>query len=268
MILAINYSDERFKSAQRLNSAQALKMGADKVIEYTYETLPEDFKKKYEDRFRMKRGGGYWIWKPFIILDALSKAEDGDFVVYTDSGSAFVNRIQFLIDAMEQSKTDIMAFCINTREQDYSKRDAFILMDCDTEEIRNSAQICGGYMIIKKNLKSCLLMKQFMYYVADERVVTDQDNVMGKDNYEGFIENRHDQTVFSLLCKKNGIQPFRDPSEHGLNSNEFTDDVNQRSNYPQIIESHRREEIHSAYQLKYNQPFQVIKRKIKKMIEV
>ncbi|WP_431216017.1 hypothetical protein ACQ86N_16030 [Puia sp. P3] len=29
---------------------------------------------------------GYWLWKPFIILEALKNAADGDIVVYADSG--------------------------------------------------------------------------------------------------------------------------------------------------------------------------------------
>ena len=28
-------------------------------------------------------------------------------------------------------------------------------------------------------------------------------------NFEGFVENRHDQSVFSLLCKKNSISASR-----------------------------------------------------------
>ena len=35
-------------------------------------------------------------------------------------------------------------------------------------------------------------------------------NQLGKENYEGFRENRHDQTVWSLLTKKKNIAPLKD----------------------------------------------------------
>lgn len=251
MILAINYSDARFRPAQILNSKCARKFGADKVIEYTYDKLPDEFKERFKDRFQYRRGGGYWIWKPYIILDALSKVQDGDYVVYTDAGSAFVNKIQYLIDAMNREQTDIMAFCIEHLEKYYTKRDAFILMECDRPEITDTPQIVTGYIIVRKNPRSVAILQQFMNYEEDDRIVTDQPNVMGKENYEGFVENRHDQTVWSLLCKMNGIKPFRDPSEWGVDRSIFSEEVNKRSSYPQIIESHRNPNLHSIFQLKY-----------------
>ena len=64
---------------------------------------------------------------------------------------------------------------------------------------------------------------------------------MGLPNYEGFIENRHDQTIWSLLTKKHGILSFRDPSQYGdgAKEKEYSDDVRIRSRYPMIIDSHR-----------------------------
>lgn len=44
--------------------------------------------------------------------------------------------------------------------------------------------------------------------VQDSRIVSDSENVMGLPNYEGFIDNRHDQTVLSLLAKNGGLFLF------------------------------------------------------------
>ena len=41
-----------------------------------------------------------------------------------------------------------------------------------------------------------------MGYACDARIITDMPNVCGKQNYRGFIEHRHDQSIFSLLTKK------------------------------------------------------------------
>ena len=50
------------------------------------DNLSEDFKEKYRDVLALERGGGYWIWKFDIIEQAMEEMQEGDFLVYLDSG--------------------------------------------------------------------------------------------------------------------------------------------------------------------------------------
>lgn len=252
MVIAINYANEKFYNAQKLNSKQARKFGADKVIEYKEDSLPADFVNENSAIFSHSRGGGYWVWKPYIILNTMRNANDGDIIIYTDAGSAFVRPIKYLLDSMNSENTDVMCFCIDQIEKKWVKRDALVLMECDNVEFLNTAQICSGYIILRNNEKTRNLVTQFYEYCKDTRIVTDEPNVMGKENYPEFIENRHDQAVWSLLCKKNGIKPFRDPSEWGVDYSKFPQDVLDRSNYPQVIESHRNPLFRYSFELAYN----------------
>ena len=243
MIVAINYSKvalKGFNKAQHLNSKNAKKWGADKVIEYSYDDIDEEYKRKNAELFSRPRGAGYWVWKSYIIDDALSKVNDGDYVLYSDSGTAFIDRIDYLIQAMNREGTDIMPCCITYKERQYTKRDAFVLMDCDSPKFWDSAQIFTTMIIVRKTPKSCAFIKKWMQYSQDIRIVSDDPNVMGEPNLPEFIENRHDQTAFSLLCKKEGIVPFRDPSQYGLNKSLFSDEVNARSDYGMIFDHHRK----------------------------
>lgn len=251
MIIAINYATWNYRLAQRMNSRQARKFGADAVQEYSIKNLDRDFVNKNKEILNQARGGGCWLWKPYILLHALEQAEEGDYVIYTDSGSAFVRPISLLIQSLEESGQTIMVFCNDKMEYQYSKRDAFILMGADEERIAFSNQICGGYILIKKNAENIALVREYLTFCCDKRIITDAENVLGQDNYEGFIENRHDQIVLSLLCKKRGISPFRDPSQWGNNRDVFTEEVLERSRYPQVLESHRKSKILSTKQLEY-----------------
>lgn len=251
MILAINYADINYRKPQRYNSKSAKKYGADEIIEYSYESLPEWFKDENKQRFQYKRGNGYWVWKPFILLDALNRVDVGDYVFYTDSGAAFVSSMLPLIQTMENENTEIMCFAIDQIERKWSKRDALTILDCDIDEYLNTAQICSGYIIVKKSDYSVKIIEEWNSYITDMRIISDGPNVLGKDNYDCFIENRHDQTLLSLLLKKNGIKPFRDPSEWGNDKSKFSDEINGRSNYSQIIESHRNRDLSHWYQLNY-----------------
>ena len=52
---------------------------------------------------------------------------------------------------------------------------------------------------------------EWLAYAMDPRILTDIPNQMGKPNHSGFKENRHDQTVISLLSKKWQLDDFRNP---------------------------------------------------------
>ena len=276
MIIAINFSDEKYRDAQSLNSKTAIKYGADKVIEYTPKDIDLEYKKKNENHLKYKRGYGYWFWKPYIISKTLEKINDGDFVIYTDSGAAYINDIKIFINIMNRDNIDIMCFCINQIEKNWTKRDAFILLDSDIKEYTDTNQICTGYIVIRKNNKSINVIKEYMNAVMDLRIVSDEDNVLGHDNYDGFVENRHDQSAWSLICKKHGIKPYRDPSEFGIKDNVnmdvFPKDVLERSTYPQMIESHRNANIKYFFELNiatkwYQKIEKMVYNKIKRIIK-
>jgi hypothetical protein len=250
MIVSISYADDTYRKTQKLHDRLARKWGADKTIAYGPADIDPVFREKNKSIFQYKRGAGYWLWKPYIIKDSLDKMEEGDYLIYSDAGSAFIRPISYLIDAMKKEQTDVMCFEIGAKERCWSKRDALLLLEADKEEYLDRGQICGTYLILRKTKDSCILVDDYLKYAQDRRIITDEPNVLGVPNYPEFIENRHDQTIWSLLCKKRGIKPFRDPSEFGLDKSDFPEEVLQRSNYQQTIESHRNPAIHYAFQLK------------------
>lgn len=252
MIYAISYADSTYRPAQKLNSRHALSFGADRVREFGPDDIDEEFKTRNLSILQQKRGNGYWLWKPYIILSMLDEISYGDILLYSDSGSAIVSPISPLINIMNKDNVDIMPFSIEQIERKWDKRDALVLMDCDNEEYLNSPQICATYILLKKTEYSLRIVKEWLEFCQDERIITDNGNTMGLPNYQEFVENRHDQTVWSLVCKKNGIVPYRDPSQWGeIKRGEFPQDILDRSIYPQIFESHRRGYICHECQLDY-----------------
>ena len=87
-------------------------------------------------------------------------------------------------------------------EKNYSKRDAFILLGVDMPFYTNSFHYGAGIQIYRKSLYTEKFLEELLYYSQDKRIITDDHNTQGQKNYEGFKENRHDQTVLSLLTKK------------------------------------------------------------------
>ena len=245
MLVVINFADEKFRPWQQLQTQTAYHFGADKVWEYSPASIDREFYEKNKFILDQPRGAGYWLWKPYIILDALNKVDDGDVVFYLDSGAFFINKISYLTDAMDAEKVNIMLFGGDRGDyltRYWTKRDAFILMDCDEEKYINSKRgVGGGFVLLRKCGESFELMHDWLKYMQDPRIVTDMPNQLGKENYEGFRENRHDQMVLSLLALKKGIKTFfHVPMQDDFPFETFSPEILNRSPYPPIIHLHRR----------------------------
>lgn len=244
MIIAINYSDENFREAQKLNTMTAYSKGkVDKVIEYSPEDIEAEFYNKHKKIFSSSRGGGYWLWKPYIILKTMKDMNEGDYLLYCDSGTAYINNVQYLVDDLEKSQQDIMIFELPLIEKQWTKDKTFKLMECDIEEFRNSNQILATYILIKVNDNSKEIMSEFLELCTNDKILIDN-----YDKETDLIEHRHDQSIFSLLCKKKNLKTFRDPSQYGIRPWEYM--ANKRlynfkkytnSHYPQIFVSFRKE---------------------------
>ncbi len=248
MIVAINYSDWKYKKAQKFNSITATQKGkVDKVISYSPKNIDTEFRKKNASILSQDRGNGFWLWKPYIIKKTLDSLQQNDYLIYLDSGAFYMNNVQYLIKVMEKEKQDIMAFELPFKERHYSKRDVFICMGCDEPRYTDTNQRMATMIIIKKTNRAQCFTNEWLQFAQMEDIITDAKNHMGKYNYNGFVDNRHDQSVFSILSKKYKIKAFRDPSQYGRfpklfwsRKIEVSEDA---TNYPQIIAEHRFSEV-------------------------
>jgi hypothetical protein len=246
----INYANEAFKESQKVNTQTGKEVGGfDKVVEYS----PKDIDKKFYERNKhiltQLRGGGYWLWKPYIILKTLQRKDikNGDFIFYADSGSYFINKIDYLTILCKKYNQDVLPFSTKSgaKEKIWTKRDSFILMNLGGEKYENSPQYGTGFILIRKSSFSIRFFKEFLKYAQDERVITDSPSKLGIE-CNGFKENRHDQSVFSLLSKKYHLKFFRQPWQIGNSEINLFEDK-----YPQILVSTRKNNRTFIEKIKY-----------------
>ena len=69
---------------------------------------------------------------------------------------------------------------------------------------KNSNQAWSGFTLLRKSFNSIRFISEWLTYNQDPRISSDLPSLFGK-NDDIFIENRHDQTILSLLAKKWGI---------------------------------------------------------------
>jgi hypothetical protein len=81
----ISYGNIAFKkSLKRIAKQARASHKFDKIKIYTPSDLPPPI--RYSPLMIFHRGGGYWVWKPWIVYYTLSQCQEGDIVYYVDAG--------------------------------------------------------------------------------------------------------------------------------------------------------------------------------------
>jgi hypothetical protein len=172
------------------------------------------------------RGYGYWVWKPFIILDALSKLEENEVLLYTDASVVMIDDPRRLLITLE--KQDIGCFSLyGFKEVDWSKKvaiDSVGVSPNGTDPWQRSAT----FMVVRKNDKSIGFFQDLLDLCKKKELI---DNTM-LSNHGTFKSHRNDQSLFSLLSKAQSLEAYRDPSQFG---NHVLDEF-KNSTYPQIFD--------------------------------
>jgi hypothetical protein len=192
----INYSANGFRGSQ-LEGLQAAESFGFITKGYTEQDLDSNFFDKNKKILEQKRGAGYWLWKPYIILDMLNKINDGDYLVYMDSGAKFIrNPINFL--RMINHK-GILCFRMVLPQGKWAKGDCFHIINQNNEDdFRYDLQIQGTYLFLRKCDYSVNFVKKWLNYCETEDLITDEPNKY-KNNFPEFVDHRHDQSILSLM---------------------------------------------------------------------
>lgn len=237
MIYLINYADAKFSAAQKFNTSTGMKVGGfDFVREFSPGLIDIDFRQNFSNILSQRKGGGYWLWKPWVIQNTLDQINDNDLLFYSDSAAYFINPVKPLKDLPWEFEQDVIPFELELPECNWTKRDAFIAVGVDGRGHEQTNQRLASFILLRKTEFSRYFINEYLKYCCDEQVLTDLHNKYGLDNFDGFREHRHDQSIYSLLTKKYSLTSFRDPSQWGISRvAEFSN-----SNYPQILE-HTRE---------------------------
>ena len=82
----------------------------DKYISFSFEDIDGDFLKENYEILNEKRGGRYWLCKPYFILKTPQKLNENDYLFYSDSGAIFLKEVDILIKELEKNNQDIIGF--------------------------------------------------------------------------------------------------------------------------------------------------------------
>lgn len=223
MNIFLSYANEQFKSNRDALCESAKKVGFDKVIAKSPEDINKsNFWTQNEHILTQPRGAGYWLWKPYIILEQLKTMEKDDIIIYSDAGRTKYYHFEKipvrLIEKVRNSKKGFLvgsAIYQHGSLKKWTKRDCLIIMNSDRKEILKKPLIQATWSIWTPTQEAFEFLESWIKYAEDERCLTDKENTLGKDNYPEFIDHRHDQSILTLLAYKKNA-PYLDFTDTNL----------------------------------------------------
>lgn len=204
--ILINYANAHFRQSQQKNAESAKIIGnVDKVICYSETDIDTDFFTQNKHILSQQKGGGYWLWKPYIILKTLLSKDtsDGDIIIYCDSGVNIIRDLTDIFDLPKKYNQDIILFDYETAKS-MTKRDTFIALGCDTPNAHNAPHFAGTYSVYKKSKTSIAFVQQWIDN-STEQTLIDTPSQMGNE-YPEFWCHRHDESTLSLTAFQFGVQ--------------------------------------------------------------
>ena len=216
----ISFASPKMKLALDKVIKQSVKMNYfDEIIPYTIDNLRKEFIERYEHKLNDNiRGFGYWSWKPEIIKQTLAKMDDGDQLLYLDAGCNLnINGKERLREYFNMLSTDkqLVTFINDTKDIVFHNKEVTLpnwplknwikgdLIDYfnirERHDILNKQVYFAGILLLQKGNVSERFIDVWQETIQTNWSFID-DSPSISPNLDDFIEHRHDQAIFSVLC--------------------------------------------------------------------
>jgi len=177
----------------------------DKIHSFSHLDIDPYFYKNVYEPLMLCRGGGYWIWKPYFVKLVLESLQDDEILIYCDAGS-HINRngnqrFADYIKMVTTAKTGTLDFGLFWREHQFTKQEVFDFFG-SPPQIINSGQLVGGILILRKCAHAMMLVNKWYDVAINHSFLFTDEKI--KEQHHGFIDHRHDQSIFSVIRKTYG----------------------------------------------------------------
>ena len=176
--------------------------GGDEIHIYTEETIPfdNDEVKNYFNQYK-NNAFGFYAFKPLIILDVMSKINNGDVILYHDAGRpeynfSFKKNLLPLVNNVINHYQGIGLCEGGWSHNQYTKDKCFKLMDCDNDYIRGKKQLAANWGIYEKNPKSLSFLNDWKKWCLNHDVICSS---VDESNHDDFVRHTWDQSILTNL---------------------------------------------------------------------
>lgn len=199
-------SQSDIKEKQKLQTAQALKAGVTTVYNLGFEDIvdtPLYF--AHKELLDNARGAGYWLWKPYIILKTMLETKlKYDVYIYLDSDIQITGSVvPFAMLTKEQA---VVAIRTTYQQARFCKRDCSVAFQVEDNAYTQWYQIQAGTVAYANTPEAVMFLTDWMVTCCNHHFINDEPSVIS--NFPFFLDNRHDQALFTLVYRKYGFKVY------------------------------------------------------------
>lgn len=251
--MLLTFADVRMQRSFSRVRAQAEKMKVyDQIITASEIDLEPNFRDEFSSVLKARvRGFGYWCWKPQIILQTLIKMNEGDLLQYMDVGCHlnYGGRLRLIeyFNLVGESENGVIGFSFkppefpllydgrklfNYPEFQWVKGDLIDYFDISGRaDLLNTPTTQAGIIFFRKCDLAIKFLSDWIAVYRDDFSLID-DSPSRSPNPIGFIEHRHDQSIYSILCKTKNIATLSAYETYYPNPNGYEPDWKALEKFP------------------------------------
>lgn len=241
----ICYADDQMTISQQLCIKSAKEVGKfDQAFSFTPAGIDKFFYQRHKHILEApQRGGGYgyWLWKPYIVDQAIRALPDGDILVYCDSGVEWINCFKHLYERMciesYEAENDIFLFSNGHRHIDWCKAEVLTKMlvmppNWDASKQVPAKQVQASVMVFRVNEYTRNFCARWLAWSCIPGFI---DDSIEWPQLPEFREHRNDQSILTNLAIEDDIKLHWWPAQYWQEKKkDFPGD-----NYPQMFYHHR-----------------------------
>lgn len=173
------------------------------IIVFPKSEIDPEFAEKNKDILSLPRGGGYWLWKPYILNTIMNVLEEGDILFYLDAKYCFTEEFVPWVNQL-LSGQDLVVFQNKPNEivyymKEWCKMDVLEKYNMKQKAFEeNAIDAWAGCLLLRKTEFTHKFLKEWLEMCTYENI-TDSPSVSINPF---FRDHRHDQSLLSVLLHK------------------------------------------------------------------
>jgi len=169
------------------------------LIIFKKSRIDRSFYERYKRILELPRGGGYWLWKPYIIHETLKRIEKNSLLFYMDSSYTCVGNLDRVWAYTDTN--DIMVWKNKPNSTVYYMKE-WCKMDVMRRyfdyDLHSQDEICwAGAMVLKKTSYVESIIDDWLQLCCSYENITDAESK--EPNSSSFKEHRHDQSLLTIV---------------------------------------------------------------------